>query len=109
MYNPFEEAGRLQKIGLMKQTLMAKRINIFVELNEENYINLDSIHLSLLEKLKTLDDQIKKLESDEKYIKGVESSDVVQKYFNEIDDMFGFEDDPIITSEEWEEMRKLGK
>ena len=86
-----------------------KRIDVIVELNEENYYNLDNTHLALLERLKTIDDQIKKLESDEKYIRGVETSNLVQNHLNNIDSICGFKDDPQITSDEWEKMRELGK
>ena len=109
MNNPFEDTNKLFVLSFKKQALMAKRIDVIVELNEENYYNLDNTHLALLERLKTIDDQIKKLESDEKYIRGVETSNLVQNHLNNIDSICGFKDDPQITSDEWEKMRELGK
>jgi hypothetical protein len=88
MNNPFSESERLKKIGYEIQLLNEEKYKIIVKLGEQNYYNLDSTHLSLLDNLKKVDDEIRNLKSDRDYIRGTQTSDTVQNVFNKIDKIF---------------------
>ena len=114
MNNPFSESKRLQKIGLQLEVHKGNRLNIIMKIEEQNYYNSDFTHLSLLKKLKHIEDEIRKLKSDEDYIRGTQTSDVVQNVFNEIDKLMSDFDDnngegDLISHEDWKLFRRWGK
>ena len=111
MYNPFIETERLQKIGYKLQLVLGRRVGIVMDLFEQDYYNMDSTHISLLERLKNIEEEIRILKSDENYIRGTQTSDVVQNLFNKIDNLLDDkgEDDLYTTPQEWKKFKEMGK
>ena len=106
--NSNREEARLMEILTIKDRLMKEKMNISMKLFEGNFYNRDNTHLSLLDKLKEVDDEIQKLISEEDSIMKNSTSYRIQAMKKALESIPG-EDDKPVPAEVWELFQKKGK
>ena len=79
MNEPNKELDRLEEIYAKKGKLMNIHIATCRKLFEGNFSRLDSMHLSLLELLQQMDDDIQKLQSEQFEIVENSKEDIIKK------------------------------
>ena len=102
-----KDEDRFKEILTIKDRLLKEKINISKKLYEGNFYNRDSTHLSLLDKLKEVDDEIQKLISEEDSIMKNSTSDIIQTIKNTLELIPG-EDDKPVPPEVWEIYQRKG-
>jgi len=106
--NSNRELDRFQEMIDKKDVLMNEHVNICKKLFDGDYYHKDSIHLSLLDKLKQLDDEIQILQSEEIDILKNSTQDII-KTINSIQNTESLPDFKPVPDELWEIFRNKGK
>ena len=105
--NSNRELDRLKEIFTTKDKLLKEKINISMKLFEGDFGNGDSTHLSLLDKLKQVDDEIQNLIFEEDSIVKNSTLDKTRTFKNLSEPLN--KDDKPVPDEVWEIFRKKGK
>ena len=103
-----QELDRLEEIINIKGKLSKEKINISQVLWEGEFYNQDSTHLSLLKKLKEVDDKIMELISQENLIVENTRSDDIKNAYEILNNKCP-EDNLPVPSEMWEIFQNKGK